>query len=159
MANFVFVAASGLILNRVVADDIADCSPPDGSAVVAETEGQPMTIGGTLIDGVYAPPPGPPPLPEMVPQSISDRQFFQQLAIEGRITNQEALDAVKTGAIPSALQSFVDSLSPADKFNAQMLLSGATVFQRNHPLTIAIGQAQGMSSEQVDEFFRAAAAL
>jgi hypothetical protein len=40
-----------------------------------------------------------------------------------------------------------------------MLLSGATLFQRNHPLTDAIAAAQGMKPDQVDDFFRAAAAL
>jgi hypothetical protein len=40
-----------------------------------------------------------------------------------------------------------------------MILSGATVFERNHPMTIAIGEAYGWTSEQVDGFFRTAAAL
>ena len=40
-----------------------------------------------------------------------------------------------------------------------LLLSGATIFARAHPLTEAIGAAQGMTPAQVDDFFRAAAAL
>ena len=97
--------------------------------------------------------------PEPVPSSISDRQFFQQLAIEGTITTGEALAAVKTGEIPAALQGFVDALDPEQKFAAEMLLSGATVFERAHPLTEEIGRAQGRSKEQVDNFFRAASVL
>jgi hypothetical protein len=100
------------------------------------------------------------PRPEPVPQTISDLQFFQQLAVGGTITQAEALAAVKVGTIPATLQGIVDGLSdPAQKFAANMRLAGATVFERSHPLTEAIGAAQGMSSEQVDDFFRAASAL
>lgn len=95
----------------------------------------------------------------LVPASISDRQFFQQLAIEERISTEEALAAVKTGAIPAPLQVFVDELPPEQRFNAEMLLSGATVFERAHPLTAAIGAAQGMTAGEIDNFFREAAAL
>lgn len=94
-----------------------------------------------------------------VPQTISDRQFFQQLAIAGVISQEEALAAVKTGDIPAALSGFIAALPDAARFNAEMLLSGATLFQRAHPLTDAIAAAQGMTPEQVDDFFRAAAAL
>ena len=94
-----------------------------------------------------------------VPQTISDRQFFQQLAIAKVISQEEALAAVKTGDIPSALSGFIAALPDAARFNAEMLLSGATLFQRAHPLTDAIAAAQGMTPEQVDDFFRAAAAL
>ena len=90
-----------------------------------------------------------------VPQIISNRQFFQQAAIDGVITQQEALDAVKTGTIPAVLQNIVDSISgPMDRFNAQMLLSGATVFERNHPLVAVIQNSLNWSSEQIDQFFR-----
>ena len=94
-----------------------------------------------------------------VPQTISDRQFFQQLAIAKVISQEEALAAVKTGDIPSALSGFIAALPDAARFNAEMLLSGATLFQRAHPLTDAIAAAQGMTPEQVDEFFRQAAKL
>ncbi len=105
-----------------------------------------------------APEPYEPP-PEPVPATISDRQFFQQAAIGGFITEAEALAAVATGAIPDALETFVSGLPGGDQFNARMLLSGATVFERAHPMTAAIGAAWGMTSEQVDEFFREAAGL
>lgn len=94
-----------------------------------------------------------------VPQTISDRQFFQQLAIAGVISQEEALAAVKTGDIPAALSGFIAALDDAARFSAEMLLSGATVFQRNHPLTNAVAMAQGMTADQVDEFFRQAAKL
>lgn len=102
------------------------------------------------------------PEPEMppVPQTISDRQFFQQAAILGIITQAEALAAVQTGTIPPVLQSIVDGIQDAsEKFAATMLLAGATVFERNHPFTNAVGVALGWSSQQIDQFFIDAAKL
>lgn len=102
---------------------------------------------------LYVPPPPP------VPQTISDRQFFQQLAVAGVITQAEALAAVKTGDIPAALDSIVQSLPPEDAFNAEMLLSGATIFDRSHPMTAALAVAMGWTTEQLDALWTAAAAL
>ena len=89
-----------------------------------------------------------------VPQSITDRQFFQGLANQGLITQDEALDAVKIGAIPAALQVFVDAItSPDDRFAAKMLLSGAVTFHRSHPLTEAIREARGMTPQELDSLW------
>lgn len=111
-----------------------------------------LAAGG--VPAAYVPPPA------SVPSSISDRQFFQQLAIIGIISQADALAAVKVGTIPAALQVFVDAITdPAAMFAANMLLAGATVFQRSHPLTEAIGAGQGMTPAQIDDFFRAATAL
>ncbi|MBP1091948.1 hypothetical protein [Bradyrhizobium diazoefficiens] len=97
----------------------------------------------------------PPPVPDL----ISDRQFFQQLAIQGVITQADALAAVKTGEIPAALQTLIDAMPQDQRFGATMIVAGATAFQRNHPLTLAIGQAYGWSSAQIDDLWRAAVQL
>ncbi len=95
-----------------------------------------------------------------IPNIISDRQFFQAAAMSGLITQDEALAAVQTGAIPAVLQTTVDSIEdPAQKFGAKMLLSGATQFERNHPLTESVGAHLGWTSEQIDAFFVQAAQL
>lgn len=95
-----------------------------------------------------------------VPQQISDRQFFQQAAVAGLITQDEAIAAVATGTIPVVMQTIVDGISDADqKFAATMLLSGATIFERSHPLTEAVGASLGWTSDQIDQFFTQAAAL
>lgn len=99
------------------------------------------------------------PEPVNIP-AISDRQFFQQAAVAGMISQDEALAAVATGTIPPSLAVIVDAMTdPAAQFAAKMLLSGATVFERQHPLTDAIGVALNMTSEQIDAFFVAAALL
>lgn len=92
--------------------------------------------------------------------AISDRQFFQALALWNVITKQEALDAVKTGALPAAMQAFVDAIvDPDERFNAQMLLSGATTFERNHPLVEPFGVAFGFTHDQIDDLWRVALKL
>ncbi|MDQ2084762.1 hypothetical protein RA307_31675 [Xanthobacteraceae bacterium Astr-EGSB] len=92
-------------------------------------------------------------------EEISDRQFFQQLAAEGLISQAEALAAVKTGDIPAAMQTLIDGLPEGERFAAQMLIAGATVFRRSHPLTYALGVGFGMAPAEVDRLWAAAAAL
>lgn len=96
---------------------------------------------------------------DAVPETISDRQFFQQLAVIGAISTDEALAAVATGTLPQALQGFVDSLPSDQKFAAKMLLVGATVFNRSHPMTDVLRQGMGWSTSQLDALWVAAAAL
>ncbi len=45
------------------------------------------------------------------------------------------------------------------QFAVKMLVSGATKFDRNNPVTIEIGTAYGMTSDQIDAFFHRAALL
>lgn len=95
-----------------------------------------------------------PVINNAVPQVISRRQFYQGLAVSGRITKAEALAAVQTGAIPAALQVMVDAMEDEDaKFEASMLLAGAADFDRDHPLVLVIAMAQQMSEAQVDDFW------
>jgi len=98
-----------------------------------------------------------PPAP--APDIISDRQFFQQLAIIGVISQQEALAAVATGAIPAAMAALVEQLPDEQQFPTRMLISGATVFERSHPVAALIGGLYGWTSPQVDALWRDASAL
>jgi hypothetical protein len=95
----------------------------------------------------------PPPIP-----AISDRQFFQQLAVQGIITQADAL-ASNAAVIPPALLTLIAAMPVDQQFNAKMIISGATTFLRNHPLTVSIGAAFGMTPAQIDQFFIAAALL
>ncbi|WP_203469724.1 hypothetical protein [Rhizobium rhizogenes] len=95
----------------------------------------------------------------MVPENISDRQFFQQLAISGLITDAEALAAVKTGDIPATMESFIEGLPTDQRFAARMVLCGATQFSRNHPLVAQFGAANAMTSYQIDDLWVDAAKL
>jgi hypothetical protein len=93
-----------------------------------------------------------------VPATISDRQFYQQLAIAGILTEDEAL-AANAAIIPPPLLDFIDEMPADQQFSIKMIASGATVFERQNPLTISIGTAYGISSDQIDAFFLAASLL
>lgn len=86
----------------------------------------------------------------LIPQSISDRQFFQQLAIQGLITEQEAEEAVGPGTIPVSMVSLINQLPVEQRFSARMLVRGATRFERNHSVTKLIGTLYGLSDSQID---------
>ena len=96
--------------------------------------------------------------PDPVPQVISDRQFFTQLVVDGIITEDDAL-ASNAAVIPPPLLEIIGAMPADQQFAAKMLVSGATLFNRTHPMTIAIGTAYGWTPAQIDEFFRAASAL
>lgn len=104
----------------------------------------------------YVAPPEPPP---QVPVEISDRQFFQALAMQGIITQADALGAVKTGTLPAAMQAMIDALPADQRFGATMLLSGATVFRLDHPLVATFAAAFGWDGPNLDAFWTFAAAL
>lgn len=89
-----------------------------------------------------------------VPEEISDRQFAMGLAIAGLITQAEALSFVKTGEVPVALQVMIDAIADANaRFEAEMLVSGATVFRRSHPLVGMIASQVGWTEQQTDQFW------
>lgn len=102
----------------------------------------------------------PPTSPTEPVREISRRQFFQQLAVVNIISNAEALSAVGQGVIPEPLQIIIDQLPDENaKFNAQMLIVGASTFQRSHPLVETVRLLLGWTVEQTDEFFINAAKL
>lgn len=152
---YIVVDAHGVITNRIILNAPENYPVPDGYSLFEETE--PMDIGATYQDGVYTPLPTPPP--SAIPVNpISDWQFFQKLADLGIITQAEAL-ASNGGVIPKALLDIIDGLPEAKRFAAKMRVGGATVYNRTHWLTIAVGHAYGWTDEQIDDFFRSAAAL
>jgi hypothetical protein len=117
----------------------------------AERDTAQSIIDGFTVEQMQAPP---------VPRLISDRQFFQALALQGAITQEEALAAVRTGAIPAAMQTFIDAIpDQQQQFGATMLLSGAVEFDRNHPLVESFRQAMGWTVQQTNDLWRLAAAL
>lgn len=96
----------------------------------------------------------------IIPEEISRRQFFQQLAVMEIITKDEAMAALQSGAIPAALQAILDQLpTDDDRFNAQMLIIGAAAFNCHHALSETVRLAFGWTVEQRDDFWREAAKL
>jgi hypothetical protein len=101
----------------------------------------------------------PGPAKPLVPHVISRRQFFEELADRAIITEADALAALTVGTIPAVMMTLINGMPAKAQFKAKMLLSGATQFERNHPLVEVFAQSQGMVKEDVDDFFIAAAKL
>ncbi|KMO43131.1 hypothetical protein VQ03_09290, partial [Methylobacterium tarhaniae] len=97
--------------------------------------------------------------PAAVLPAVSDRQFFQSLAAAGTISQDEALAAVMTGTLPARIEAAVAGLPAAEQFAARMLLSGATAFERSHPMVAQLGAALGYDAAALDALWRQAAAL
>lgn len=89
-----------------------------------------------------------------VPASISDRQFAQQLAVGGTISEAEALACAARGELPAALEAEIETLPQSERFAARMLLSAARTYERAHPLVATLGTAMGYDSSEIDEFWR-----
>lgn len=96
-----------------------------------------------------------------VPEVISDRQFAQQLAILGTITEDEAIAWAARGDLPATLERAVSTLPTKDRtqFTARMLLSSAKTYERSHPMTPVIGGLLGYTDESLDELWRQASKL
>lgn len=100
------------------------------------------------------------PVPELVVEEISRRQFCQGLAVAGMITKPEAIAFIQGAAIPAAIESIVDGMTDEEAaFEATMLLLGAGSFYRSHPLVLIFAMAQSMTETEVDDFWRLCAAL
>lgn len=151
-----YAIVAGTIVVDVVLLDGVEWQPPEGQTLVVSDTAE---IGDTW-DGQSFTSNAPPPPPAPLPVEISDRQFAHQLARDGRITQAEGLAFVQTGTIPAALVAVLDTITdPDQRFDAEMLLSGATVFLRLHPVTSVICAAFGMADPARDAFFTAASAL
>ena len=106
-----------------------------------------------------------PPAPSSVaitpptPEIISKRQFAHGLAKKGFITETEALAWVSRGDLPAAILSLIASLPAAEKFDAEIILKGASEFRRSHPLTESFGAATGCTPEEIDDLWRFCAGL
>lgn len=132
-------------------------TPPAGAMQITDAQWQEMidNAGQRRWDGAAVVAYEPPPAAPLVPASISRRQFFQQAAIDGIITEDDALAAVSTGALPSVLQALVDAAPAGEQFAARMALAAQTI-ERSHPLTATIAAALTVDA---DAFFIAAGAL
>lgn len=96
----------------------------------------------------------PPPVPEY----ISRRQAATQLRNDQFITQDEALAMASTATIPPFVQSYFNTLDPADKADAELAFT-AIDYPRSSSLLTAVMEANGLTSAQIDQFFISAAKL
>ncbi len=98
--------------------------------------------------------------PVAVPETISRRQFYQELANREMITKEEALAAIVANTLPAEFASMVDAILDEDiQWQARMLLAGATEFKRSNWFVDFFAAMKSLSSEYMDGFWRAGALL
>ncbi len=134
--------SSGRIINRIVVDADVDWVAPSGHLAIEEIV--PMDIGGTYIDGAYAPPPhDPSELPDPVP-AITKAQALLYLLSIGK-TEADVLSAIATIS------------DPTERAVAEIEWNYRQPFRHDHPLFAALGPAVGITD--MEAAFRAAAVL
>lgn len=96
---------------------------------------------------------------DVVPEFISRRQLLIALWRLNFITQQEALAAAQTGAVPVNLQVEFDKLEEPQRTSACISFAAMANCYRNDPLLATIAASKGFSNEQMDSWFRMAAEL
>lgn len=94
----------------------------------------------------------PPVIP--VPISITRRQCALQLLAVQHITAQEALDMTKTATVPAAIASIFAGMPEDQRILAEIDFAATNYYRSNTLLT-----QMGLTDEQIDAFFIAAAQL
>ncbi len=98
--------------------------------------------------------------PIAVPETISRRQFFQELANRGMITKDEALAAIVDNALPAEFSVMVQDIVDDDiQWQARMLLAGATEFKRSNWFVGFFAAMKSLSASYMDDFWRSSALL
>lgn len=100
----------------------------------------------------------PATLPPPVPRMITRRQCALQLRASGMISTAEAKAMVKDGTPPAAIKASFDAM-PGENGTLAEIDFAAVNYYRDNPLISSLMAANGMTTEQVDDFFRAAALL
>lgn len=90
---------------------------------------------------------------------LTARQFFIALAGSGYVTQQEAILAAQTGAVPANIASVFASLPPEQALAAQITWAKMTTVSRNEPLITAVAAAMSLTEAEVDAFFIGASTL
>lgn len=97
--------------------------------------------------------------PAPVPPTVRLLQFLGQGVAQGIFTEDEALAAARTGAVPAAVESVFASLPAGQQFQARLAWAAMYEVDRSSPLLVAVAAAQGMDGAAMDQFFRDASRL
>lgn len=133
--TYALVDATGLVVNRIVLAS-GKWQPPDGLHLVPDDD-EVAEIGGVWTGERFDPPP-PPVAP--VPQSVSAFQARAALLSNGLLDDVEA------------------AVAAADRLT-RTAWEYAQAFERSSPTIATLAAALGLSDEQLDELFRAAAKI
>lgn len=148
-------AANGIISQSPIEGGIEITSEQYQQALEGMLRGEVVSIGGGFSVGPPTEPEKEPEPEPLTPEeelvqwrqsaSVTRRQAKQQLLIAGHLTNvQPAIDDIEDSTERALVQIYWDD---------------ATVFERAHPNLINLGNALGLTDEQIDQLFVDAAKL
>jgi ABC-type proline/glycine betaine transport system permease subunit len=147
MTVYILLNEDGKAYNRIVLESPESYAVPAGHSVVLASEA-PANL--QWVKNAAA-------MPQSIP-SITRLQFLLAAPSAGLLTSEQAEQA-SLGEIPLPIQAVFDTLPEAEAAAARVIWRTMTRIERNEPLVAEVAAAQGMTSEQVDAFFVAAAAI
>lgn len=92
-----------------------------------------------------------------VPASITRRQCARELFAAGAVTGPEMVAMTATGTPPAMVEAVLAALPEAGQWIARADFAADT-YERTNPLLVTVMTASGASAENIDDFFRSAAA-
>ena len=92
-----------------------------------------------------------------VPPSVTLLRFMRILARRGIITQDEALAATRTGAVPAAIDAVFATFPPDAAFDARLTWAAMYEVERANPLLELVGAMHGIDGPDWDDIFREAA--
>lgn len=146
----------GIAVNRANFPD--EGLPEDWPDAASWVESETAQIGWRYENGGFIEP-EPAPLGVPVPVSVTRRQLILGLAAMRIITDEEGLAAAQIGTVPAAIEGYFATLPDGEAYAARITWATMTEARRDHPLIAALAVTLGLSSEQIDDAFRAWAAV
>lgn len=143
------VRPDGVIENVIMWQDGSGYEPPGGLSLVHDPEGL-AVIGGTYLDGSFAPPeqPVPDPVPPLRSVAMWRARTIMKVTPWG--------DGTLFQAVQSAIAGLTD---PLQKASAEEALERGDIFDRDGVFVPMLMQLVGVTEEQMDDFMEQAAAL
>lgn len=129
-----YTATAEAVLPAMLADGVAVVEVPDPPAA---PEGQVAVWDGSGWGLAPAPPPPVPPV----------------------VSPAQARIALIRAGLMQQVQQTLDAMPGAEGEEARARWEYGLALERNHPTTLALAEAIGLTQTQVDDLFRAAAAI
>ena len=101
-------------------------------------------------------PPTPPPPPLPVPEVVAKSQFIVQLIRSGFLTEAQGIQAATVGDFPNAIAALMANLSEDMQLEARIAWATVGEIRRDSTIIGLVMEANNISGEAMDEFFRLA---
>lgn len=127
-----------------------DCTPVMLDVVTIQVSAAPWE------PAITAPPPKSPEdlLHEWrLSASLTRPRLLTGLVAEKWISEAEG-DLWLIGTLPATVLALIDQMPPERRFEARSKALTATIIPRSDPLVVALGQLEGKTDEDLDQFFR-----